>query len=459
MMCLCPARLQSEQLRVSTNGRFLVHESGKPFFYLGDAAYFLFYNLTFEEAEHYLRDRAAKEFTVIEAGLTRGMPQMPTLLGHTTFQPKPGQTNQDDFTRPNEAFFRHIDRVVDAAGALGLHVALIAVWDKLQKSLDEQTGFGYGEFLGRRYRGKPVIWVICGDSDPRGDEVGLRALARGLTKGHGGTQLMTLKPRGGSSSSRDLHRDDWLNFNMIQGSHQRFRPDGSARPELVARDYKLSPPKPTLDSESGFENIPEGLSQRGKRSQSAKVPPEERLTQHDLRRVAYWTVFAGACGFTYGANGVYQFSKPSLPYSQRWDPGMTWKEALDLPAASQMRLLRRLLESRPYLSRVPDQSLIASPNGERELRIQATRSADGSYAFVYSAFGRPFSVRMDKISGPVDATWYDPATGNTQKAGRFENRGVIDFVPLRKASGPDWVLWLDDSSRGFSPPGASALPP
>jgi hypothetical protein len=47
-------------------GRYLVTERGEPFFYLGDTAWELFHRLTREEADLYLKDRAAKGFTVIQ---------------------------------------------------------------------------------------------------------------------------------------------------------------------------------------------------------------------------------------------------------------------------------------------------------------------------------------------------------------------------------------------------------
>lgn len=53
-------------LKISDNRRFLVHDDGKPFFYLGDTAWELLHRLTLAESEHYLADRAAKGFTVIQ---------------------------------------------------------------------------------------------------------------------------------------------------------------------------------------------------------------------------------------------------------------------------------------------------------------------------------------------------------------------------------------------------------
>ena len=53
-------------LTISENRRFLVHDDGSPFFYLGDTAWELLHRCTLEETERYLADRAAKHFTVIQ---------------------------------------------------------------------------------------------------------------------------------------------------------------------------------------------------------------------------------------------------------------------------------------------------------------------------------------------------------------------------------------------------------
>jgi hypothetical protein len=55
------------QLSVSANKRFLVTKDGKPFFWLGDTAWELFHRLSREEADKYLKNRAEKGFTVIQA--------------------------------------------------------------------------------------------------------------------------------------------------------------------------------------------------------------------------------------------------------------------------------------------------------------------------------------------------------------------------------------------------------
>src|SRR5215212_1841951 len=101
-------------LKVSDNQRFLVHDDGTPFFYLGDTAWELFHRCTLQEAELYLRDRAAKGFTVIQAvalAEINGL-HVPNMQGDLPLI-------DDDPTQPNEAYFAHIDSVVALASSLG----------------------------------------------------------------------------------------------------------------------------------------------------------------------------------------------------------------------------------------------------------------------------------------------------------------------------------------------------
>ena len=55
------------RISISSNHRYLVDEEGQPFFYLADTAWELFHRLNREEADMYLRNRAQKGFTAIQA--------------------------------------------------------------------------------------------------------------------------------------------------------------------------------------------------------------------------------------------------------------------------------------------------------------------------------------------------------------------------------------------------------
>ena len=53
------------KLQVSSNGHYLIHEDGTPFFWLGDTGWEMLHRLSREEIETYLENRRSKGFNVI----------------------------------------------------------------------------------------------------------------------------------------------------------------------------------------------------------------------------------------------------------------------------------------------------------------------------------------------------------------------------------------------------------
>jgi len=249
---------------------------------------------------------------------------------------------------------------------------------------------------------------------------------------------MSFHPRGSETSSTWFHQDAWLDFNMHQTGHGLA---ASVRSwERITRDYDRAPTKPVLDGEPLYEDHPLAFRAR------------EYGYSFDahIRQRAYWSVFSGSCGHTYGNHSVWQMYAPGRrPIN---GPLFYWNEALDRPGAAQMRHLRSLVESRPYFSRVPDPSLIADPLDGAD-RIVATRG-DG-YAFIYSPQGRKFTANLGKIQGArLKVAWFNPRTGTTTASDTFDNIGTRDFTCPSEGFGADWVLILDDASRNFPSPGA-----
>ncbi len=181
----------------------------------------------------------------------------------------------------------------------------------------------------------------------------------------------------------------------------------------------------------------------------------------DARHALYWDLFSGACGHTYGNHAVWQMWAPGRQPIN--GPLMYWREAIDQPGAAQMQHGRRLLESRPFLTRIPDDSIIApereknSVPGAGRYRLVATRDRSGSYAMVYVPVGRKFKVHMDKLSGSkAKAWWFNPRTGEAKAIGEFPTAGEREFTPPDLGEMLDYVLVLDDASQPFPPPGALA---
>ena len=132
-----------------------------------------------------------------------------------------------------------------------------------------------------------------------------------------------------------------------------------------------------------------------------------------------------------------------------------WYDAISDPGAGQLQHLKRLILSRPYFDRVPDQSVIVGENGTRYEYVTATRGRD--YLFVYTYTGRPFEIRLGVLSGDrVKAWWYSPRDGSSQAIGDFPNRGTRRFTPPGvPPPGNDWVLVVDDATKDFLAPGST----
>jgi len=437
--------LRPPELTVAGHG-LLRH--GRPFFWLGDTGWLLM-RLSPTDVQRYLDDRHDKHFTVIQ--------MMAVRTRHTVDSPKPGDlipnhAGLKPFTSLNpvvlnEAYWRHVDFILDQADERGLVVAMATMWGRDADSLFPNPSANneqYGKLLGQRYRDRDnLIWLVTGeyekiednwkkDTDLSDDQLTLlRAVARGLEAGHGGRHLMTIHPI--YTSSKDFHDDAWLDFNMQQTwGHQ------SPNVVRIHADYRKRPTKPVLNGEPGYENRSEAPTS----------------SAWKCRYEGYWSVFSGAFGFTYGADRIWQFH-------------FEWQDALQNEGAGDMQHLRFLIESRPMTVRVPDQSLLVSgqgSTGKGPTYCAAARASDGSYAMVYSTMGKPFTVDLASLSGSrLHAWWYSPRDGRcyddqrqqTDKPLEIANtKQPREFRPPTLGLNQDWVLVLDDAERSFPPPGA-----
>lgn len=433
------------RLRAADNGRFLQHADGTPFFYLGDTAWELFKRLTREEAAAYLENRRAKGFTVIQAVVLSEFDGLntPNAYGH-----KPLWDN--DPAKPNEDYFKFIDEVVNIAYEKGLFIGLLPTWgDKVDLwkwgigpvIFNEENAKEYGSFIGKRYRDRPnIIWILGGDRSPEGYEKLWINMAEGIMEGDGGNHLITYHPIGGRSSSQWFHNEPWLAFNMLQSGHAEKNFDNHS---MITYDYGLKPVKPCMDAEPRYENHAVNWNLEN-----------GRFNAFDVRQAAYWALFAGACGHTYGCHEIWQMYAPGrepIGAAEKY-----WYEAVDFHGAWSMLFTRKLLESRPFFNRVPDQSVILAGFDTGEDHVQAAGDIDGKFAFLYLPSGRTAIVNMNKISGSsARVFWYNPRNGVSTFVGEFPTEGIHEFKPPTEGERNDWILVLDDASLDFPEPGIS----
>jgi hypothetical protein len=430
------------QLKVSEDGRFLVTENNEPFFWLGDTAWELFHRLGREESRHYLKDRADKGFNVIQAVVLAELDGLNTPNANGD---KPLINN--DPTLPNEAYFEHVDFVIQEAGKLGLYMGVLPTWgDKFNDAwglgpliFTPENAENYGAFLGKRYAGnKNIIWILGGDRKPADEEDYeiIRAMAKGIRK-FDSSHLITYHPQGGTSASDFFLQEGWLDIDMFQSGHIRYVKDY----EYTRNNRMKTPVRPVIDAEPRYENIPNYLD----------AAHHDWLDDGDIRQAAYWNMFAGAAGHTYGCNDIWQmYSTGRIPviYART-----SWEEAIHLPGSRQVGYLKKLFESFPWQQMQNDQGLILNENPQDSAYVMAVIGNEGNFMLAYSPCGREIAVDLSALRcEKVAAFWFNPRDGKKQEIGVFSISDKPVFKPTSIGRGSDFVLVIKDVNANYKLP-------
>ena len=143
-----------ERIILSENKRYLMYESRKPFFWLGDTAWLLFQKLSPDEAEVH-KDRQSKGFNVIQAVLihqetnTNVYGESALYDGSIT---KTFVNGKPDLKNTN-SYWNHVDKVIDMAEKrvyIWGYFLFGAVW--LKTGINKDNVVEYGTWLAEHFK-------------------------------------------------------------------------------------------------------------------------------------------------------------------------------------------------------------------------------------------------------------------------------------------------------------------
>jgi len=421
-------------LRVSDDNHYIVKQEGEAFLWLGDTAWEMIHRLNREEIDHYLEDRSEKGFNVIQTVILAEMDGLntPNAYGH-----RPLLDNNPVML--NEEYFKLVDYVVEKAAKLDMYIGLLPSWgDKFNKRwgvgpeiFTIENARKYGELIAGRYvTADNIIWILGGDRIPESDNhyAIVRAMAQGIRKVDS-LHLVTYHPSGAQLAA-DYFNESWLDIDMFQSGHSSKAKEYS----YVIESRNINPARPVVNGEARYENIPD---------RCWEDDSNPRLDAADARVSAYWSIIAGAAGYTYGCNDIWQM------YDEKHVPAINadthWKEALDFPGALQMGYMKKIFEKLPWQEMKYDPSLVLNPNPETESFSVAAIGENKNFMLIYTPEGDDLRVDPGKLeTDTVVGAWYDPRTGLLETTGVYNNRGTVVFCPPASGRGNDYLLILAD---------------
>lgn len=439
------------KLMVSSNNRYLQFENGRPFFWLGDTGWLVPQHLDRSEVEYYFNKCRRAGYNMVQIQVMDAVPSY-NIYGQQSLP------YGWDFSKADPegvySYWDHLDYIVRKAEQNGIYIGMVAIWGSQVQAgnINAEQAKAYGKFLAERYKNNPnIIWIIGGDIQGNIHPEVWDALATSI-KSIDNKHLMTFHPRGRYTSAKWWSKASWMDFHTFQSGHRKYGqrmgnkdypiPDSTEEDNWMYVDstWAYKPIKPVLDDEPSYEDIPKGLHDAN----------EARWQDYDVRRYAYWSVFAGSCGHTYGHNAIMQMLKPGYPTGYGSDGTVkSWYQALEDPGYNQLQYITDLMLSFPYFERVPDQSIIVGKNGVKYDRLIATRGKD--YMLIYNYNSNVMKIDLRKISGKKKLLWwFNPSDGAISFIGTADNKIITVSPQIEKSDKVnDRVLIAIDAEKNY----------
>ena len=426
-------------LRPSANGRYMLDASNAPFLIIGDAPHSILANLNNSDADTYLTNRGQRGFNTLWIELlcdsyTFGYGDEGTVnYGRDINGNNPFVSTLSggyyDLTTPNNAYWSHVDYIVQTAAANGLQCLFTPLdqggWSNTASVNGNARLFQYGQFLGNRYKNYPnIIWNMGNDfqnwRQPQADGY-ILSIADGI-KSVDTVHPMTIELDYFVSESQD--DTNWIPRINTNGVYTYYPTYAET---LVAYN------KPTIMPVLFLEENYEDESNVG-----------ELGTPKVLRQQEYWSMGGGAlAGHMYGSYWMDRFADG-------------WQSHLNTQAVAELGYFKNFFNSIHWYDLVPDQShtFLTAGYGTFNDRghvgdndyATGLRTQDGTLGVVYTPVSHTLTIAMSSFAGPVTARWYDPTadTFTNISGSPFPNSGSHNFAtPGNNSAGdPDWVLLL-----------------
>jgi hypothetical protein len=338
-------------LGVSSDGHHFAFEDGTPFFWLGDTWWKgMVGRFSFEEFKELADDRKTKNFSVIQIVAGMLCDEAPY---DKTSENEGGYCWKPDFSEINPVYYDFADRRISYLCQIGLMPCILFSWGYHITFTGYEKMRLYVRNIVARYAAYPVIWDGCGeiampyymsktpDEDRERQRREWTDILDYVRKIDPYRRPVGTHPS--YSGRREVVRDDAVDFDMLQSGHRIEEVALNAVRQTSVGYHKL-PHKPVFVSEAVYEG--------------------HMIVNTDYhQRYVFWTSFlSGACGFTYGAGGIWQMNTDKTPNGPSAHGGeyerTPWREAAAFPGSAQLGMSKSFLENYRWYDMKPCQDRI-----------------------------------------------------------------------------------------------------
>ncbi len=420
-------------LKVSEDRRYFTYADGTPFFWLGDTHWEFSYREKWDESNHPGMDsmfkgmidrRFAQGYTVYQTNLRSDA----LMGGDAYYWQSPGL--------PNVKFYQEeLDRRMHYLADKGIVNALGFAWFMSIEN-NVETYQNLARYIMARYGALPIVWTLAGETggyDKARQPFYVeewRKVALYVHERDSYHHLMTAHYTNERPFASYYQEEAWMDFTLNQGGHGDY--------VVSVDDYKAflkeHGDKPFVEGEALYEYC-STLEENGSRL----------CTDAMVRRVAYLTMQAGGCGYTYGAQGIWDVvwekgQENAMSVFNRYD--VTWSEAIDGPGGVQMGYLRKFYEAQKFWELYPYQAgeeQEGNPFGKKLPLITVSKDKK-HWVFYYPESTRRSGDIEGFHPGVYTMQWFDPRSGEYDAViHEFEVEKNTWRIPAKPDAG-DWCL-------------------
>lgn len=396
---------------------YLSHNDGTPFFWLACTAWNGALKSTDEEWKHYLNQRKANNYNVIQLVTTEWRGCDKNAEGLTAI-------DGAGYIHIHPEFFKRIDKKIDEANDKGLIVSPVVLW-ALPNGQGRELSPGYtlpldeavllAKYIVARYQGNQVVWTLGGDGRYYNEqEVKWKEIGRRVFNDIDHAPV-TLHPHGSSWVGDLYDQEDWYNLMGYQSSHNNGeRVVNWINKGPMSQMWKKLKPMPYINMEPNYEEI--GF----------------RIFAKDVRNASYWSIFATPiAGITYGANGIWPWLAEGEKILNHNDKGGVtgWRKSIEFPGSIQMGYLAEFIQQFEWWDLYPANEILAEQPGEKIYNhwISVVKSSNDETIIVYipeKAEVKLFNPKEIKYS----AQWFNPVTNEYSDAQIVNENHFVSFI-------------------------------